>query len=560
MEMGSDFYPKLEKYEILKILGEGGMGAVFLARHKKIDRLVAIKSLHANLARDPMIRERFKNEAALLAKLTHPNIVTLYDYEERPDGLYLIMEYVEGISLDKLLEERGSFSLEEAKMIMFQILDGVGYAHQHGIIHRDIKPANIILTSDLKVKILDFGIGKIIGDSRNSELTQTGVRIGTLMYMAPEQVAGKGVSVQSDIYALGLTFFQLLTGEYPYDKDKYSDFELSLKIVQEYLLDDQEHPYQSIPEPIKNALGKAIMKDPAQRYESCEAFKVALEMAYAEWTSVTAEELEEFESFVEKVIENEQESNFSEDQQVQEGEETTLTTQLTNLLLEGEDSQPQKKSKRVLFLVGGAFLLILIIGILYYFLIYMPINENLGEESLEEIAQHFPLADTLEIVIPILDKESIVENQEEKLGSKNEFKAIAFSNTRKENVIGNKEKEKDKGKNKDNRKKEEQTTIRFDYSRFNLFLTVNASHKKKLFGNFETVIEVTNTADVPYTSLLFEFEYFNKQGDLIETKEYQFLDEVPAKGSHLYKVKHKAPSGTNHINVILKQAFPIYDN
>lgn len=551
--MEAELYPRLEKYEILKVLGEGGMGAVYLARHRKIDRLVAIKLLHANLARDPMIRERFKNEAALLAKLTHPNIVTLYDYEERPDGLFLIMEYVEGTTLDRLLAEHGPLSLDQAKPIFFQILDGVGYAHSHGVIHRDIKPANILITPGWKVKILDFGIGKIIGESRTSELTQTGVRIGTLMYMAPEQVAGRGVSIQSDIYALGLTFFQILTGAYPYQKDQYSDFEMSLKIVQEDLLDEEGHPYHSVPEPIKKALAKAIQKEPLQRYQSCEEFKTALEMAYAEWTSMTTEELQDFETFVEEAIATQQIRTAPESmEKVKEKEGGELTTQIVQSLIEGKN--PSEKKKKVRLLAGGIVFVLLLGGILYAFVYTRSQQKQIDDNDLDLITQHFPPSDTLEVTAP-LEKKSLGNEQEQlglakkdipagkrTMGSQNAFQRSTQNETK---------------VNEQNQEQEKEGT-KLDYGKFRLFLTVNASHKKKLLGNYETRIEVTNTADVPYTSLLFEFEYYNKKGESLEKREYQFLDEVPAKGVQVYEVKHKAPSGTERIGLTLKQAYPLY--
>jgi len=553
--MEAELYPRLEKYEILKVLGEGGMGAVYLARHRKIDRLVAIKLLHANLARDPMIRERFKNEAALLAKLTHPNIVTLYDYEERPDGLFLIMEYVEGTTLDRLLAEHGPLSLDQAKPIFFQILDGVGYAHRHGVIHRDIKPANIIITPDWKVKILDFGIGKIVGEPRTSELTQTGVRIGTLMYMAPEQVAGRGVSIQSDIYALGLTFFQILTGAYPYQKDQYSDFEMSLKIVQEYLLDEEGHPYHSVPEPIKKALAKAIQKEPLQRYQSCEEFKTALEMAYAEWTSMTTEALEDFETFVEEAIATQQTAPEPMEK-VNEKEGGELTTQIVQLLIEGKNPSEIEKKKKVRLLAGGIFFALLLGGILYAFVYTRSQQKQIGDNDPDLITQHFPPSETLEVMVP-LEKKSL-RNEQEQLGLAKKDIPAGKRTMGSQNASQRQKSTQNETKVNEQNQEQEKEGMKLDYGKFRLFLTVNASHKKKLLGNYETRIEVTNTADVPYTSLLFEFEYYNKKGELLEKREYQFLDEVPAKGVQVYEVKHKTPSGTDRIGLTLKQAYPLY--
>lgn len=261
-------------YKIERLIGEGGMGKVYLASHTQLDRKVAIKVLHAHLTYSQEFRNRFKAEANLLASLNHPNIVTLYDYIENNDFLALIMEYVEGITMEDYIKKTG-YVAESYLIPLFQmVLDAFQYAHEHGIIHRDIKPANIILQDlgeGVKVKILDFGIAKI-KDSLSK--TQTGTQMGTILYMSPEQVKGQKVDIRSDIYSLGVTLFELATGKMPYDPNS-SIYEVSNAIV-----------HQPLPKPrsikpdlslmIEKAILKATEKNPDLRFQNCLEFKNAI--------------------------------------------------------------------------------------------------------------------------------------------------------------------------------------------------------------------------------------------------------------------------------------------
>lgn len=261
-------------YEIKSLIGSGGMGSVYLAEHIQMRRKVAIKVLLPQYMANSEIKIRFKNEASTLAHLQHPNIVGLYDYLEDESGLYLVMEYVEGKQLDDFIRyETGPLPENRAVPLMTAILNAFSYAHQKGIIHRDIKPANILVTSNDSVKILDFGIARIVGDGNNN-LTKTGTQMGTIFYMSPEQVQGKKADIRSDIYSLGVTFYQMLTGLNPYE-GLTTEYEVYSKIVQEALPAPQDI-YPGVPKYLSEVLEKALDKNPNNRFQSCEEFLNAI--------------------------------------------------------------------------------------------------------------------------------------------------------------------------------------------------------------------------------------------------------------------------------------------
>jgi serine/threonine protein kinase len=258
-------------YRIERLIGEGGMGNVYLAVHTHIGRQVAIKALNPMLARNPEIRERFKNEASMLSQLHHPNIVQLYDYVEMDQGIYLVMEYAEGKPLDEYIEKvTGPIPEEKAIPLFTQIIDGVAYAHKKNVVHRDIKPSNIIVNTEGKVKILDFGIAKIIGDS-NNKLTKTGTKLGTVLYMSPEQVKGLELDYRTDIYSLGITLYEMLTGRGPFETNS-TEYEVYKKIVEEPLPDPRSF-YPGISDGMTAILIKATEKDVAARFQSCSEFR-----------------------------------------------------------------------------------------------------------------------------------------------------------------------------------------------------------------------------------------------------------------------------------------------
>lgn len=264
-------------YKITKLIGEGGMGSVYEGFHTQISRKVAIKVLHTALLMNQELKDRFKNEALAMSSLVHPNIVSLHDYIENEMGMFLVMEYVEGIELDELLKKRtGPLTSDRAIKLFSQVLDAVGYAHSKGIIHRDIKPSNIMIMDDDTVKILDFGIARLVGEG-DKKMTKTGTRMGTVLYMSPEQVRAEEVDNRTDIYSLGVVLFEMLTGKSPYDSSKESEFDINVKIVKEPL-PWMSRFYPAVDMRFQQIIEKATSKDKLNRYSSCEEFKQNLHL------------------------------------------------------------------------------------------------------------------------------------------------------------------------------------------------------------------------------------------------------------------------------------------
>ena len=249
-------------YKIEAKLGEGGMGAVYKGVDTMLDREVAIKALRPELASQTSVVERFRSEAVTLAKLNHPNVATLYTMFRQGDELYMVLEFVRGETLDNILQRRGALPSEEAIPVFCQVLDGINHAHELGIVHRDIKPANMMLTENGTLKVLDFGIARLLGSAR---MTRAGNIIGTLEYMAPEQVKGQETDARSDIYALGMMLYEVLTGKLPFDTE--NEFEL-MKLQTEEMPAPPRSINPAIPESVEEAILRAIQKDPNARYQT----------------------------------------------------------------------------------------------------------------------------------------------------------------------------------------------------------------------------------------------------------------------------------------------------
>ena len=259
------------QYEIIQKLGEGGMGMVYLAKDTMIDRLVAIKQLHRNSGSEESLGERFQAEALALAKLNHPNVTHLYSFIPKEDTYWMIMEYVEGKTLEDWLLVHKKITHQLAASISVQILDGLYHAHRKGIIHRDIKPANVMINEDGEVKIMDFGIARM----RNAQrITSHGKSVGTLEYMAPEQIQGHEGDERTDVYAVGNLLYEMLCGTTPFHSD--TDYRLmkdKLEKQPETIL--LENP--TVPEALERIIFKALDRNPKRRYQTALEFKNALE-------------------------------------------------------------------------------------------------------------------------------------------------------------------------------------------------------------------------------------------------------------------------------------------
>ena len=267
---------RIRDYEVEGKLGSGGMGSVYLARHIHLGSKAAIKILHNQFTADSSIRERFINEARLMSDLRHPAIVEQREFFEENGSLVLVMEYIEGRSLDEMIgSEIGPITWERALPLFMQVLDGMAFAHSRGIVHRDVKPANILVSSEGRVKLTDFGIAKISGQKG---LTKTGTKLGTIYYMSPEQIRGsRDVDHRADIYSLGMTLYEMLAGRLPFgEEDTTSEFRIMKTIVDSNIPDPREF-YPHIPENIVSVIRNATASDLDSRIQDCDQFRNMLE-------------------------------------------------------------------------------------------------------------------------------------------------------------------------------------------------------------------------------------------------------------------------------------------
>jgi eukaryotic-like serine/threonine-protein kinase len=266
-----------DRYHVIKKLGEGGMGQVYLAEHVKMGRRSAIKVMSPAMIHDPDAIARFNREASNASRITHPNVCAVYDFGETPEGLiYLAMEFVEGVPLTDLIEQEGALPLVRATAIFKQTADALQAAHDLGIVHRDLKPDNIMVArgrdgSDV-VKVVDFGIAKAVGgDETGQKVTKTGLVVGTPEFMSPEQLSGDKVDGRSDLYSLALVYFRMLTGQLPFQADSVQETMIKR------LTDEPEklaaaRPDLSFPEGLQQVLDTALARTPANRYQTVAKF------------------------------------------------------------------------------------------------------------------------------------------------------------------------------------------------------------------------------------------------------------------------------------------------
>ena len=260
------------KYRVLERIGRGGMGIVYKAVDETLDRFVAIKVLNAEFG-DAAVLKRFRAEAITLARLSHPGIAVIYELHRQDDELMMVMEYLRGETLHELAERIGPLEPPQAAHLCMQVLDALSHAHRAGIIHRDLKPANVMVTETGAVKVMDFGIARVLG---SEQYTLGGLTMGTPAYMAPEQVTGQAIDARADLYAIGVLFYRLLSGRLPFVADT------AIAMAQKQV-SDQPTPLSEIrpdlPAWCTAIINRALAKDPVQRYQSAEDFRAGLATA-----------------------------------------------------------------------------------------------------------------------------------------------------------------------------------------------------------------------------------------------------------------------------------------
>lgn len=264
-------------YTITAHLGQGGMGNVYKATDTMLGREVALKMLHPQLTVQPQFLERFRKEARILAQLLHPNIAVIYNFFEQGGDHYMVMEYVEGTNVDDLLKQHHNLPASFVVPVCEFALEGLQHAHRKNIFHRDIKPANLMITREEEVKLMDFGIAKVSGEQK---LTQVNKIVGTIEFMAPELIQGKDASPASDIYSMGATMYEMVTGSIPFTAD--SDYNLMQEIMKSKPTPANKlNP--NVPPSLNDIIMKAMDKDPNKRFPDARSFQAALIAAFPQY-------------------------------------------------------------------------------------------------------------------------------------------------------------------------------------------------------------------------------------------------------------------------------------
>ena len=274
MITGVDELKSLGRYAVRGVLGKGAMGLVYDGYDPKLDRRVAIKTILTRTLDEANARQysqRFEREVRAVARLNHPNIVQVYDFGNQGDLAYIVLEHIQGRELKDYFDAGERFDLHTILRLMTELLGALECAHEAGIIHRDVKPANVMVDRNGHAKLTDFGVARII-DAEQSEMTRAGTMIGTPSYMSPEQIQGQAIDPRSDVFSAGIVFYQLLTGEKPFQG---TPWELAKKIIQ----DDPVWPsaLMQIPAHFDRVVARALAKAPEQRYQSARSFAVALQ-------------------------------------------------------------------------------------------------------------------------------------------------------------------------------------------------------------------------------------------------------------------------------------------
>ena len=359
-----------ERYEIIKSIGEGGMANVYLAYDKILDRKVAIKILRGDLSNDEKFVRRFQREALSASSLAHPNIVEMYDVGE-DDGLYyIVMEFIDGKTLKQLLKKRGSLTLSEAIDIMLQLTDGMMHAHDSYIIHRDLKPQNIMIKDDGQIKITDFGIAVALN---STQLTQTNSVMGSVHYLPPEQASGKGCTTKSDIYSMGIIFYELLSGSLPFRGE--NAVEIALKHMRDSLPSLREDN-PSIPQSIENIIKRATAKNPKNRYDNVR------EMHNDLLTALDDDRMDE-EEIKYKYPEHDSNESTKKLKKVEDIKQDDVEN--TNNLVSKVEDKTEKKNKKIIIILSIIFGLLLFILIFIFFILPLFSKKNMEVPNCENL-------------------------------------------------------------------------------------------------------------------------------------------------------------------------------
>ena len=340
-----------DRYEIIRSIGEGGMANVYLAQDTILDRKVAVKILRGDLAEDEKFVRRFQREAISASSLNDSNIVEVYDVGEDDGKYFIVMEYVQGLTLKQLIKKRGSLTLPEVVDIMLQLTSAVAHAHESYIIHRDIKPQNVIILEDGRVKIMDFGIAVALNAG---EFTQTNSVMGTVYYIPPEQANGGAATIKSDIYSLGILMYELVTGHVPFKGD--NPVEVAIKHMNEPLPSICEYDPE-MPQSIENIILRASAKNPKNRYESASEMHEDLE---------TALDKDRFNE--PKVTYRYPEKNFDDNKEVVKGGRVARNA-------EKDENKKDKRMNKALIVVGS-IVGVLIAALLFVFILWPKISDK----------------------------------------------------------------------------------------------------------------------------------------------------------------------------------------
>ena len=340
-----------DRYEIIRSIGEGGMANVYLAQDTILDRKVAVKILRGDLAEDEKFVRRFQREAISASSLNDPNIVEVYDVGEDDGKYFIVMEYVQGLTLKQLIKKRGSLTLPEVVDIMLQLTSAVAHAHESYIIHRDIKPQNVIILEDGRVKIMDFGIAVALNAG---EFTQTNSVMGTVYYIPPEQANGGAATIKSDIYSLGILMYELVTGHVPFKGD--NPVEVAIKHMNEPIPSICEYDPE-MPQSIENIILRASAKNPKNRYESAWDMHEDLE------TALNKDRFNEL-----KVIYRYPEKNFDDDKEVVKAGRVARNK-------ENDENKKDRRMNKALIIVG-TIVGILIAAMLFVFILWPKISDK----------------------------------------------------------------------------------------------------------------------------------------------------------------------------------------